>query len=168
MAPFGRFHLWDKSEYNYVQYDSTQNKWVTFIVPDAGPTEMSLLVETLHKKLSFSDVYTFPLKVMNSTRSVYDSEGVFVFHVFDGIDVNSLLDIINGEVEPKNKQRIVTYENGKITMNENGNVKDVLLIRGWGYLTGEGGLNLSDEQAAQVQDEMGKHLVEILNHKTNG
>jgi len=39
----------------------------------------------------------------------------------------------------------------------------VLEVRGWGYLTGRCGLNLSDKVACGVQDRFGRHLAELLN-----
>lgn len=42
--------------------------------------------------------------------------------------------------------------------------KHIMMIRGWGHLTGTGGLNLSNEEATHIQDEFGKYIVEVLNH----
>jgi len=40
-----------------------------------------------------------------------------------------------------------------------------MLIRGWGYLIGTGGLNLSAEKAAKIQDDFGNWIVETLSKK---
>lgn len=37
-----------------------------------------------------------------------------------------------------------------------------LVVRGWGYLTGVGGLNLPDEEAAKIQDEFSDWIYETL------
>lgn len=37
-----------------------------------------------------------------------------------------------------------------------------LVVRGWGYLTGVGGLNLPEEEAAKIQDEFSDWIYEIL------
>lgn len=38
----------------------------------------------------------------------------------------------------------------------------VMLIRGWGRLTGSGGFSLSSQDACNIQDEFGKWVVEQL------
>ena len=42
--------------------------------------------------------------------------------------------------------------------------KPVMMIRGWGHLTGCGALNLPDDVAAKIQDDFGNFIVETLNH----
>ena len=42
--------------------------------------------------------------------------------------------------------------------------KHIMLIRGWGHLTGIGGLHLKDEDAAKIQDDFGQYIVETLNN----
>lgn len=49
--------------------------------------------------------------------------------------------------------------NGAMIWDSAGN--KVLDVRGWGYLTTEGGLNAL--QAADVQDEFGQRIVDLLN-----
>ncbi len=39
----------------------------------------------------------------------------------------------------------------------------LILIRGWGYLTGTGGLNLSDKEALEIQDSLAEYIIEKLN-----
>lgn len=163
LGPFGRFHFWDNDKYNYIQYDSTQNKWITFVKPETQVASIAYFITSLPNRISFRDVYQFPLKAVESTRSVYDSEGVFVFHVFDDVDTIRLLQMINGETEPKVTHR-AKYEGGKITVG----TSDTLLIKGWGYLTSaSGGLDLGVELAAQMQDEICNYLVSILNGEQN-
>jgi hypothetical protein len=38
----------------------------------------------------------------------------------------------------------------------------IMKIRGWGHLTGIGGLNLDTEKAAKIQDDFGEWIVEKL------
>lgn len=51
-------------------------------------------------------------------------------------------------------------EMGQVIMCESGMFLDV---RGWGHLTGIGALNLPDNIAIQIQDRMGKDVVDLLN-----
>lgn len=39
----------------------------------------------------------------------------------------------------------------------------VIIMRGWGYLTGVGGLNLAPKQAAKIQDELQGWILKRLN-----
>lgn len=41
---------------------------------------------------------------------------------------------------------------------------DVIMIRGWGHLTGIGGLHLTDKEACKIQDDFAKWICETLNH----
>ena len=38
----------------------------------------------------------------------------------------------------------------------------LLVVRGWGYLTGTGGLNLGEKEAAKIQDDFAQHVVNCL------
>ena len=38
----------------------------------------------------------------------------------------------------------------------------ILVVRGWGYLTGAGCLNLSAKEARKIQDEFAQHVVNCL------
>lgn len=72
--------------------------------------------------------------------------------------IEKLLRIINGEIEP-DVDKVWTHEEGYIVCE---GVK-VLLIRGWGYLTGIGGLNLPPEKAAVIQDDLADYICTRLN-----
>jgi len=59
-----------------------------------------------------------------------------------------------------------SYNNGEIWAfsTKAKKKKHIMLIRGWGHLTGTGGLHLKDEDAAKIQDDFGQYIVETLNH----
>ncbi len=48
-------------------------------------------------------------------------------------------------------------------IDDNGN--KLFDIRGWGYLTGKGSeaLGMDEDKAAEIQDNIGKHIVELMN-----
>ena len=48
--------------------------------------------------------------------------------------------------------------------NEKIGQAQVMDIRGWGYLTGCGGLNMDPDEAAEVQDQFTAWVVETLNN----
>ena len=60
------------------------------------------------------------------------------------------------------------YEDSYIYYTEDdGKLYPVISIRGWGYLTNPNRLNLSSDDAAKIQDDFGKYIVEKLNEKSN-
>lgn len=118
--------------------------------------------------MKWQDVYKFPLKVDNYCPIITwtaDKQRAFDWCVDD---VNSekqqeLIDIINGTKQHQFKHKfyregIEIYSNNPIF-----NEKPILRIRGWGHLTGIGGLHLSEAEAIRIQDEFGDYIVEQLN-----
>lgn len=65
--------------------------------------------------------------------------------------------ILNGESKPKGNPRI-----GLNDMEICINGDPLLTIRGWGYLTGAGGLNLSIEEAEKIQSDFAHWVVDRL------
>jgi len=58
---------------------------------------------------------------------------------------------------------------GSYTLSENKQIilynhQEILLIRGWGRLTGRGGLNLPEEEAIKIQDDFAEWIIETLNN----
>lgn len=72
--------------------------------------------------------------------------------------LQKICDILNGVSEKKPKVKKVSYEYPYILFDD----KKVLLIRGWGYLTGCGGLKLDPEVAAKIQDNFAEWVVSKL------
>lgn len=117
--------------------------------------------------MTFKEVYKFPLKVDEYCPIITwtaDKRRSFDWCV----DVSSekqqeLIDMINGTKQHRFKYKF--YREGIEIHSENPIFKGepVLLIRGWGYLTGIGGLHLPQEEAIKIQDEFGDYIVEQLN-----
>ena len=117
--------------------------------------------------MTFKDIYKFPLKVDDYCPVITwtaDKQRAFDWCV----DVSSekqqeLIDIINGTKQHQFKHKfyrkdIEIYSDNPIFEGE-----PILLIRGWGYLTGIGGLHLSSEEASKIQDDFGDYIVKQLN-----
>ena len=68
--------------------------------------------------------------------------------------------ILNGEVKSNGNPQI-TYVNGEIFNGP----QLLLVIRGFGYLTGSGGLNLPLETAIKIQDEFGEWVCRKLRNQ---
>lgn len=71
-----------------------------------------------------------------------------------------IIAIINGEQNPPHKDKF--YRDG-ITIYHKDIIMPILRIRGWGYLTGVGGLHLSEDEAIRIQNEFGDYIIKQLN-----
>lgn len=111
------------------------------------------------KETTFENIYQMPLHIdENCPIYVLSSNKVKVFNILiDDIDkINEMLSVINGI-----KQKIyenVEYANQRIIVNGT----PTFLVRGWGYLTGIGTLNLSSSIATKIQDEFCSFIVNKL------
>lgn len=113
---------------------------------------------------NWKDIYQLPLKQRPYISWVYDSANNFVFQftIDDELFQQNIINILNGL---KKSDALQTYyhKEGKII----GNItqKSIILIRGWGNLTGTGAHNLPSEEAANIQDTFAEWIVQTLNTK---
>lgn len=113
---------------------------------------------------TYKDVYKLPLEMAEYGRWVYDANSNFVFQFEQhDKDVNKkFLDVINDVAFEHPTKHPFHHDNGYI---KNRDGVDILLIRGWGNLTGTGGMNLQPEEAANIQDTFAEFIVNQLNGK---
>lgn len=116
--------------------------------------------------MDFKEAYTPPFHVDKYGPYVWSANGtmslMFERKQFTTRQRQIIVDILNGEIE--RPEKLKTFEIKNYTeLTYEGNV--VALIRGWGYLTGTGGLNLEEEVAAKTQDDFANWIVETLNKK---
>ena len=114
---------------------------------------------------TFRDIYKFPLVELGySIGRVYDSGNnfVFQFHIESKSTKEKLLKCINGEINLTNPHISFRHEDGFILDNDH---NKLILIRGWGNLTGIGAHNLPVEEAANIQDTFADFIVERLNFR---
>jgi hypothetical protein len=111
---------------------------------------------------NYKDVYLFPLEELHGW--VYDQKENFVFQfmIDDEKTQQKILDVINGKENLKNLDLVFKHEQGEI-VDKSG--MSLILIRGWGNLTGIGAMNLSDEEASNIQDTFANFIVERLNYR---
>ena len=115
--------------------------------------------------MNWNEIYELPLHdsyIDGDFRSgrIYDSEGNFVFQ-FVSVDNESqrkILNILNGKNEFKKADVEFTHHDGYVFAGQN----KIMMIRGWGNLTGTGGHNLHPDDAAIVQDTFADFIVEKL------
>lgn len=116
---------------------------------------------------TWQDVYRDPPFVKDEIGTwIYDSERNFLFQFEipwsnQGM-IDKLLSVINGETIFTNDKLRFRHEGGYILDNLD---QKIILIRGWGNLTGIGGLNLPEEQARNIQDTLAEFIVERLNKR---
>lgn len=114
--------------------------------------------------MNFKEVYQFPFIQDPIVSWVYDAKDQFIFQFCDGLRLShrrEYLMKINGESKVNLH---TTFRFDKQTeMIFNSKNESVILIRGWGNLTGVGGWNLPAEKAAAIQDSLGDFIVERLN-----
>ena len=113
---------------------------------------------------TYKEVYQFPLRLAKYGSWVYDEKSnfVFQFEIKNKEKRQLLLDVINGEKKLYNPDAVFHHEDGYILTDKS---VEVILIRGWGNLTGIGAMNLSGEEAANIQDTFAEFIVEQLNKR---
>jgi len=117
---------------------------------------------------TFKDVY-FPLenyhsKVFANGHMAFDFPQKWLYENCDEVsieDQDKIIDILNGKDNSKSDLEL-TYKDA--TIYQNG--KEFIIIRGWGHLTGCGGLNLNEDEAVIIQDDFANYIIEKLT-KTN-
>jgi hypothetical protein len=111
---------------------------------------------------TYKDVYQLPLE--DSHGWIYDQKRNFVFQfmIDDEKTEQKILDVINGKENFKNFHLSFYHEKGIIKDNKD---REIILIRGWGNLTGTGAMNLSTEEASNIQDTFANFILERLNYR---
>ena len=122
---------------------------------------------------NWTECYKLPLHLDDYCSYAWDVDGNMALSAFDLVydehddfapgekeRINHIIDIINGECPTDYEAKWTTgddvteiYYDGKFQF----------LVRGWGYLTGCGGLNLPEDLAAKIQDEFIAYILGKLN-----
>src|SRR5690348_15905484 len=115
--------------------------------------------------ISYTDIYKLPLEKDNVIDWVYDANRNFVFQFITEVESaqNLMMDAINGIKPLTNNELSFTHKQGEIIANDT----PVILIRGWGNLTGIGAHNLPYEDACNVQDTFAEFIVDLLKKREN-
>lgn len=119
---------------------------------------------------TYKDIYKLPLRLAKYGTWVYDTNCHFVFQFehYDRELNEKFLKVINGTAS-KDEMPTKTPFYYKRSRGYIRNVNDVnvILIRGWGNLTGSGAMNLPPEEAANIQDTFAEFILEQLNDSAN-
>ncbi len=117
---------------------------------------------------TFKDVYKFPFvkdKFIPTKINDSNSNGNFVFEfLFDSKEkIDLTLSVINGDTTFESLD-LKFFRKGVHIYGVNSRIP-YIRIRGWGNLTGIGAMNLSAEEAANIQDTLADYIVEQLNKR---
>lgn len=120
---------------------------------------------------NWKDIYELPFVRYCGHSWMYDKKGQFAFQ----IDIHNekvetdLISVINDVKNFENEKLVFTHKNGKIQVLLNDGddkLTTIITIRGWGNLTSPNCNNLSDKEAANVQDTLADFLLSRLNDRT--
>ena len=112
---------------------------------------------------TFEDVYKKPFHADEYGSFVWSSNGVMTFSDYDYANLpfmKRVCRVLNGEIKADFPHKFEASKDDAAILY-NGEL--VFLVRGWGHLTGFGGLNLNPKIAANIQDEFIKHVIKTLN-----
>lgn len=125
---------------------------------------------------SWKDCYKLPLHLDDYCVFAWDANGNMALSCFnlkydekgnyllgEPERIKHIINVINGDCAPifDSKWKLSDDESCAITYDG----EKQFLVRGWGHLTGCGGLNLPEELAAKMQDEFINYILDKLNGK---
>lgn len=120
--------------------------------------------------MNWQDVYKLPLHNLGPVKA-FSSNSIMAYDYLDWKQPQEYYDhivaIINGDIDSNSICQCINEGCIIFKVNPNGSKIPILRIRGWGHLTGVGGLHLPSEEAAKIQDSFTNYIVERLNSKTN-
>ena len=125
---------------------------------------------------NWTECYKLPLHLDDYCQYAWDADGNMALSAFNLVydehgDLASgeeqriahMIDIINGECPTDYEAKWTTGDDDTTEIYYDG--KFQFLVRGWGYLTGYGGLNLPEDLAAKIQNEFIAYILDRLNGK---
>lgn len=114
--------------------------------------------------MNFKDIYKLPL-CKSDYRMVFTADGNMAFDWClchpNSKAYHTVVDALNNEKPLHSDKGTWSYKDCFVYLGE----EKAMRIRGWGRLTGCGGLCLPDKEAAQIQDEFGQWIADTLNGK---
>lgn len=113
-------------------------------------------------EITFKDIYQPPFYVGDCGFYGYAKNGTKAFTAFDDTaqeHMAHIISILNGENVTKYKKGDILVEKSKLYVENT-----VVLVRGWGKLigSGEGCYHLNPTDAAKIQDEFIRFVVDAI------
>ena len=115
--------------------------------------------------MDWKDVYQWPLRKDEYGHYAFSKNGTmaitFNFNINDMKFMEKFVAIVNGEKENEKTAGQWRADGVDIYCND----IPVCCVRGWGYLTGVGGLHLPIEEAIKIQDGFVNYILGRLNNR---
>ena len=110
----------------------------------------------------FKEVYKLPFKVVIDGMCAISSNGVKTFTAFDSAsqgELKRIIDVLNGGSNYRYDKKSIKVEKDIIYIGKN-----IILVRGWGYLTGHGtcALGLDPEEAVKRQKDLASWILKKI------
>ena len=117
--------------------------------------------------MTWKEVYQLPLLWKKSTAinvlsKNYVTALTFTFDYFNPSKqqiIEKIVAKLNGDTTIKFDGEFTLHNNTRVFYNG----ELMFMIRGWGYLTGIGALNLPEDEAIKIQDDFANFVIETLN-----
>ena len=115
-----------------------------------------------HEYDDFSDVYDFDGNLVFQFAD--NSTLLKNFYPFDSIKKRAIVELIKSNkfihnfIKLNFDSSLFSVQNAHILYDN----KDFIIVRGWGHLTGIGGLNLSENNAKEIQDKLINHILKCF------
>lgn len=111
--------------------------------------------------MDFKEYYKAPFKESSNGLYVIGDNGIKVFTALTEKSreiARRITSLLNGEKAPKFKKSEVNIVQNSLHINH-----EFIMIRGWGRLIGNGGgFGLSTKDAAKIQDEFVKWVIDTI------
>lgn len=114
----------------------------------------------MEKELTFKDVYAPPFRIADLSIYVYSSNGIKTFTAFGDkaqTHMNHIVGLLNGEASEKYDKSDVSVDKDKLYVKG-----CMIMVRGWGALTGSGGYGFNPTDAAKIQDAFIQWVVDTI------
>ena len=103
-------------------------------------------------------------------KAPFRSDGLYIFSDNNVMAATNFADdkgikILNDICDALNGKEITKYNNIQVNGCELTIDGCLIVIRGWGHLTGIGGLHLEPKEAVKVQDEFIEYIVNKISNK---
>ena len=114
----------------------------------------------MDKELTFKDVYASPFRIADINIYAYSSNGIKTFTAFGDkaqTHMNHIVGLLNGETSEKYDKSDVSVDKDKLYVKG-----CMIMVRGWGALTGSGGYGFNPTDAAKIQDNFIQWVVDTI------
>lgn len=109
----------------------------------------------------FNKAFKMPFTT-DEVMHIFDANGQLILNTIKDLNKENMINLcerLNGYSDPAYSNDWQYRESDQV-VTQNG--REMYSIRGWGYLTGIGGLNLNEDEAKLIQDDLGEYVAERM------